>query len=67
MTNLTKYGIILTWLGKEVTHMSLQERTDIVDTLNSLPNDQLQFILGYAAGLGAAQGQKSDPPEEKAS
>ena len=47
--------------------MSIQERADIVDALNSLPNDQLQFILGYAAGLNANQGSKSDPPEEKAS
>lgn len=47
--------------------MSIQERADIVDALNSLPNDQLQFILGYAAGLGAAQGSKREEPEEKAS
>ena len=34
--------------------MSIQERADIVNVLNSLPNDQLQFILGYAAGLNAS-------------
>lgn len=34
--------------------MSKQERADIVDALNGLPNDQLQFILGYAAGLTAS-------------
>ena len=34
--------------------MSKQERAEIIDALNSLPNDQLQFVLGYAAGLNAS-------------
>lgn len=49
--------------------MSKEERSDIVEALNSLPDDKKQFVLGYAAGVQAgvqaiAKPEGEEKPEE---
>lgn len=49
--------------------MCKEERADIVEALNGLPDDKLQFVLGYAAGVTASTKPAEQPakPEDKAS
>ena len=41
--------------------MSKEERADIVEALNNLPDDAKQFVLGYAAGVSATTKPAEDP------
>ena len=34
--------------------MSKEERADVMDVVKKLPDDQKQFLLGYAAGVSAS-------------
>lgn len=44
--------------------MSKQERADVMDVVKKLPDEQKQFLLGYAAGVSASA--KADVKDKEA-
>lgn len=72
LTRLTKFGIILNEVRLRPTErrnklMSEREKGAILEALSNLPENDKQFVLGYAAGRTASNDEPSteEKKEEK--
>ena len=44
--------------------MSDKDRAEILEAIRDLPEDKKQFLLGYAAGIVAKNGDQDKPSEK---